>query len=144
MTDNDREIARTRREEAQRWLRLACEDLRVASICRDAKPPALTSAVFHVQQGAEKALKGFLVLARIRVRKTHDLDVLADLAAPAYPELKELFDAARPLTVWAVAFRYPSAGDVEEVVPDVSEQEEALKVVDRLAAALSTALSGDV
>lgn len=139
MSDIDNSIARHRHSEAQRWLRLADEDTRVARLCLAAAPAALASAAFHTQQAVEKALKGLLLLAEVRFGKTHDLDRLTALAAPAYPELAGLFEAVRPLTVWGIAFRYPSPGDVEEAAPDSAEQQAALTTVDRLAQALRMA-----
>jgi HEPN domain-containing protein len=139
MSATDEDITRHRRNEARRWLRLASEDARVARLCLAAEPTALASAAFHSQQAAEKVLKGLLVLAEIRFGKTHDLDRLTALAAPAYPDLQPLLEAVRPLTVWGTAFRYPSPGDVEEAAPEAPEQHAALTKIHRLAEALRAA-----
>jgi HEPN domain-containing protein len=139
MSDIDNDVANHRRREAERWLRLAGEDARVARLCLAAEPTALASAAFHTQQAAEKVLKGLLVLAEIRFGKTHDLDRLTALAGPAFPDLAPLLEAVRPLTIWGTAFRYPSPGDVEEAPPEAAEQNMALATVDRLAEALRKA-----
>jgi len=47
--------------ETKAWLRKAAYDLRVASHSLTASPPLLDDVVFHCQQAAEKALKGFLM-----------------------------------------------------------------------------------
>ena len=66
------------RDSVHEWLRYAQEDL--ASAERSIKPPPLVaSALFHSQQAAEKALKGYLVaLGLPRVPRTHDLGLLAE------------------------------------------------------------------
>jgi HEPN domain-containing protein len=54
------------------WLARAADDLEAAE--RLLKAPALFgAAVFHCQQAAEKALKGFLAWHDTPFRKTHDL-----------------------------------------------------------------------
>ena len=54
--------------ETKAWLRKAAYDLRVASHSLTASPPLLDDVVFHCQQAAEKALKGFLMWNNIPFR----------------------------------------------------------------------------
>ena len=136
MSEKNRNVEQERHREAQRWFALADEDVRVARSCAAMEPPALSSAAFHTQQAAEKVLKGLLVLAEVRFRKTHDMNELAGLAAPVYPELRADIDATRPLTVWGVAFRYPSLEDIEDPVPDVDTLEAMLTTISRLSEAM--------
>ena len=60
--------------ETKAWLRKAAYDLRAASHSLTASPPLLGDVVFHCQQAAEKALKGFLMWNNIPFRKTHSLE----------------------------------------------------------------------
>ena len=46
--------------ETRAWLIKAVTDLRAAELDLGASPPLLEDVVFHCQQAAEKALKGFL------------------------------------------------------------------------------------
>jgi len=62
------------RQEAQRWLDIAVEDIEVARASAGLPRPRLGAAAYHLQQACEKILKGLLVLAGQRIRKTHDLD----------------------------------------------------------------------
>ncbi len=91
------------------WLRLAKEDLANAAHDLAAVPPFLRSALFHCQQAAEKALKGFLTWRDIRFRKVHDLDVIGKQCVEADASLAELVDRVASLSVHAARFRYPGA-----------------------------------
>ena len=68
--------------EAERWFAIVAEDIDVARASAGLAYPRLGSAAYHLQQACEKALKGLLVLAGHRIRKTHDLDDLATEATP--------------------------------------------------------------
>ena len=46
--------------ETKSWFAKASEDLRAADFEFGATPPLLADIVFHCQQAAEKAMKGFL------------------------------------------------------------------------------------
>jgi HEPN domain-containing protein len=85
---------------AREWLRYAQTDLRAAVALLDLPEQELT-VCFHAQQAAEKALKAYLAwLSEEEIPKTHDLELLADLAvqrggaeAPS-SSLEELADYA--------------------------------------------------
>jgi len=55
------------------WLELAARDLRRVEILLAATPPDVEGALFHSQQTAEKALKGFLTWHDIAFRRVHEL-----------------------------------------------------------------------
>jgi len=61
--------------EARAWLHKASEDVRAAEVARAAQPPLRGAAVFHCQQAAEKAIKGFLTLQARLFRKTHSIEL---------------------------------------------------------------------
>jgi uncharacterized protein len=125
---------RARWEAAERWLAKAEADRRVATSCMAMVPPEPGSAAFHCQQAVEKLLKGFLVLAGKRSRKTHSLADLGALAQPQFPEIADLVAAAAGWSSWASDFRYPSENPPRE--PDDEELRRALAVIDALAARL--------
>lgn len=85
------------------WLAKADRDLKTAAHELTAASPFTGSAVFHAQQVAEKAMKGFLTFHDVPYRKTHDL-------------------AAAVLTQYAWKFRYP--GEPEE--PSLEEAETSI------------------
>jgi len=57
--------------ETRAWFVKAGEDLRAADFERSAAPPLTSDIVFHAQQAAEKAMKGFLTWHDRPFRKTH-------------------------------------------------------------------------
>ena len=54
------------------WLAKASSDLRAGAHALTADPPFTGDAVFHAQQAAEKAFKGFLAWHDVLFGKTHD------------------------------------------------------------------------
>ena len=63
-------------------------------------------ACWLAQQAAEKALKAILVFASIEPPRSHDLDLLRNLA-PAGWQLKTSLSDLAELSQWAVEARYP-------------------------------------
>jgi HEPN domain-containing protein len=98
--------------EVRSWLKKAASDLRGADIDLAASPPFIEARLFHCQQAAEKALKGFLTAHDRIFRKTHDLDELASACEAVDPTLHKVLHPARDLTVFAWEFRYPGEAEV--------------------------------
>lgn len=111
-------------DEARRWFAIAAQDIATAQLCLNHTEPLVGPAAYHVQQAAEKLIKGLLVAAGTSFRKTHDLDELAEQAALHYPKLGDHLDACRPLTIWSTIYRYPGLDD--DLGPISSEVAEAL------------------
>ena len=93
--------------ESRAWFQKSANDLRGAEIDLAAVPPLIEDALFHCQQAAEKAMKGFLTAHETIFRKTHDLDELGQACEQIDPSLKTVLYSARDLTVFAWEFRYP-------------------------------------
>jgi HEPN domain-containing protein len=129
---------RARRAVVERWLAVAEIDRQTGAACMAADPPLRVSAAFHCQQAVEKLLKGFLVLAAKRFRKTPSLAQLGAAAQASFPDIAELVAAAENWTVWAVAYRYPLAEGPDEAEPDNDELQRTLTTIDSLAARLRT------
>jgi len=83
-----------RAEEARERLRLAARDLSMADLALADTVPLIGEALFHAQQAAEKALKGYLVWHGIRHPLTHDIRQLLDLSAPLDSTLDVALTAA--------------------------------------------------
>jgi HEPN domain-containing protein len=117
------------------WLARAADDLEAAE--RLLKAPALFgAAVFHCQQAAEKALKGFLAWHDTPFRKTHDLEESGEACIAIDATLRETIDRAIPLTEYAWKFRYP--GEPEE--PTREEADDALAAARDVYAAVAALL----
>ena len=108
--------------EVRGWFLKAAEDLRAADFERTAQPPLGTDIVFHAQQAAEKAMKGFLTWHDRPFRKTHNLIEIGEACAAADSTLDALLRRAAPLTEYAWKFRYPG----EPELPPLNEAEAAL------------------
>lgn len=92
----------------------------------------LDVAIYHCQQAAEKALKGFLTLHDLAFSKTHDIRLLVQLATKANPEFHNFEDTADFLTPYATEFRYP--GEIMnpskgEFLEALTKAEEILKFI---------------
>jgi HEPN domain-containing protein len=108
--------------ETRVWLAKSANDLGIAEALSRNDPPFLDDVVFHCQQAAEKALKGFLAWHKTGFRKTHNLEEIGEQCLKLDPTLKDLIDRATPLTEYAWKFRYPG----EPEAPSREEAEEAL------------------
>ena len=80
------------------------EHLRAAEALMAASPPLFNEAVFHCQQAAEKALKGFLTWNGRAFRKTHNLEEIGEQCMSIDPALRETVDQAAPLSEYAGSF----------------------------------------
>ncbi len=126
--------------ETRAWFQKATNDLRGADIDLAAVPPLVEDALFHCQQAAEKAMKGYLTAHERVLRKTHDLDELARACETIEPTLKTMLHDARDLTVFAWEFRYPGDSHVpsqEETVQILAWARQVVTLpLDRLPAAI--------
>jgi HEPN domain-containing protein len=104
------------------WLTKASMDCKAAAFELTAVPPFLADIVFHAQQAAEKALKGYLAWHDIPFRKTHDLAEIGRQCSEIDPSLEALLARAARLTEYAWKFRYPGGADE----PTREEAERAL------------------
>lgn len=99
-------------QEPKHWLEFAKIDLLSAqSLTRD---EYFSTAAYHCQQCAEKALKGFLIAHEADLLKTHDLVKLLGLCKKIDPEFCCLDNACSVLTVLATQFRYPSEFEIPD------------------------------
>jgi len=98
------------------WLTKAMHDLASARILGSGNDPVLDTAIYHCHQAAEKALKGFLLCHGEPFGKTHDLEVLATLAARIDAGYSRWQEVAIALTPYATQYRYPGVAD-----PDIAE-----------------------
>ena len=87
-----------KRELVRAWLSRAHHDLVWARKLAADPDPLRDTAIFHCQQAAEKAVKGFLVFQDQRFEKTHDIEVLLRLAVAFEPRFEPLAAAADRLS----------------------------------------------
>lgn len=110
--------------EHEHWLLIAQEDLTSAKIL--SQTPLMT-ALFHIQQCAEKALKAYIVLKKDSFTKTHDLGRLIDICMEMDENFETLRFLAAVLTPYETAGRYPSSDfirlNVEEIEKIIKQAE---------------------
>ena len=95
-------------ELVRNWLIKAQHDLAAARKLATGPDPYLDVAVYHCQQAAEKAVRGFLVFHDQPFEKTHDVEVLVSSAQHYDSGFSTQLEAAVRLTPYATEFRYPS------------------------------------
>ena len=126
--------------ETRAWFSKAGNDLRAGTFELGAVPPLTSDIVFHTQQAAEKAMKGFLTWHGQVYRKTHNLVEIGEACAAIDPTLEPLLRRAAELTEYAWRFRYP--GNPEE--PTEKEAREALALAREVFDSLLYRLPPDV
>jgi HEPN domain-containing protein len=104
------------------WLVKAEHDLLAAQKLSDEPEIYGDVAIYHCQQSAEKAVKGFLISHNQVFPKTHDIRLLIQLAIAINPSFEQFQEASEMLTPYATEFRYPS--DIMQ--PTQEELEDAL------------------
>jgi HEPN domain-containing protein len=88
----------------------------------------LDTAIYHCQQAAEKAVKGYLVFCDQEFERTHDVELLIRTAALYAQEFVNWIDAGIELTPYARLYRYP--GSATE--PNFEQVEQALSAAEGL------------
>jgi HEPN domain-containing protein len=89
------------------WLTKAQHDLASARVLAANAPPLLDTAIYHCQQAAEKAVKGYLVFCDQEFERVHDIEMLIRAAMSCAPEFVDWIDAGIELTPYARIYRYP-------------------------------------
>lgn len=108
-------------QEHKRWLKIVDQDLKSAKGLL--KIEIFSTATYHCQQAAEKALKAYLVFKNHTITKTHDLMRLIELCSKFDKTFEKLYDAAEHLNPFATKFRYPTEFDI----PDFEDTKKAIQ-----------------
>lgn len=101
---------------ARAWFVKARDDLRAGEAVLAPDPPLVEDALFHAQQAAEKAIKGYLIWHGQTFRKVHDLREVGGAAIAIDPTLEPPLREVARLSPFAGVFRYPT--DMGEPTPD--------------------------
>ncbi len=90
-------------------LRLADRDIAALAVLSDSEEVHLSIICFHAQQTIEKCLKAALFCHRVEFRRTHDLQLLANLLAEHGWRTPLSADQLAALQPCAVLLRYDDA-----------------------------------
>ena len=96
-----------KRQLVQSWLTKAQHDLASARVLAASTEPLLDTAIYHCQQAAEKAVKGFLAFCDQEFERIHDVEVLIRAAAAHEAGFSGWVEVGRHLTPFARIYRYP-------------------------------------
>ena len=116
------------------WLHKANNDLKSSLKLLEGDDPIMDTAIYHTQQCAEKALKGYLAFKREPLKKTHDIELLVEICSAIDIEFEKLYDCSENLTPYATAFRYPDIylePDYDEVYEAIGMAKEILEFVEK-------------
>ena len=100
------------------WIERGKQDLGLASLGLDHEEHSDAVAV-SLQQAMEKIVKGALLAAGWRLRKTHDLEQLLYDLIEHLPECDQFLDLGRILTTFFEDDRYPPGSKIELNVEDM-------------------------
>jgi HEPN domain-containing protein len=89
------------------WLIKAYHDLISAKKLTYDQEPVLDTAIYHTQQCAEKALKGYLSYQQQPPQKSHNLRFLVERCQEIDETFAAIIDDAEELSPFATAYRYP-------------------------------------
>lgn len=131
-----------KRDLVRAWLIKARNDLDTARQISGLPDGHLDAAIYHCQQAAEKAVKGFLAFHDVELARTHDLRRLIQMTSSVDAAFSGWMDAAITLTPYATAYRYP--GESGTLEPSRSEFDEALKLAADLVAFVCSSLPAEV
>ncbi|NJL50152.1 MAG: HEPN domain-containing protein [Leptolyngbyaceae cyanobacterium SM2_5_2] len=113
----------------------AQHDLASARVLSTTNPPLLDTAIYHCQQAAEKAVKGYLAFCDLDIPRTHDIELLLQEATACNPEFSAQSNAGLELTPYAQIYRYPGFSpdpDQEEFARALTLAEEVYDFVSNL------------
>jgi len=97
------------------WLRYSHNDLISARhLYNDLHPKQIEVACYLSQQGAEKAIKGYLFFKDIEPLRIHNLVELCQLCMQYDGAFESILDMCVELTPYGVAVRYPNELAVDE------------------------------
>lgn len=112
------------------WLTKARNDLDTARLVSGAAEGHLDTAIYHCQQGGEKALKAFIAAQALAIQRTHDLKLLLAACINFEPAFGQWIADAKLLAPLVSSFRYPDEAPVAE--PTRTEFDEALAAAQRI------------
>lgn len=107
-------------KEMEEWFKIAKEDYESAIFLTNMNKKPLEVICFHCQQSAEKDLKGFLVKKDIKIKRTHNLEMILKSCIEIDPKFKKLIKNCIRLRDYAVELRYPYRLEINEKIMEIA------------------------
>jgi HEPN domain-containing protein len=120
------------KEVAIQWLLYAKGDLKSAKVLIAAKDIPMRNVCYLAQQSVEKSLKALLILLKVSIIKTHDLDLLVNKLPQDIKKKFDSFDLSW-LSEWSVEARYPGEwpdATISEARQAIDIAEDIMKISD--------------
>jgi|TergutMp193P3_1026864.scaffolds.fasta_scaffold65490_3 HEPN domain-containing protein len=109
--------------DVNKWIHFALMDFDLAAkVAKDYYPAPIEIICYHCQQAAEKILKAYTLANGNPLKKTHDLNVLANDCKQFFTEFDKLQKSCLSLTKYEIISRYPPLVDLTE-----TDMKQALK-----------------
>jgi len=121
------------------WIKYSRNDLSMAKATLELSKNYRNGAAFLAQQSAEKIIKAYLTFKKVRVPKTHDMELLINEVSKIDLILSKKIIKAKTLTIYAVTYRYP---DAEKRPLTVAKVKAAIKVADLVYSSCLKDISG--
>ena len=103
------------------WYQKSANDMDMVRRALEGDPDMnLEGAAYHVQQAAEKLIKGYLTDLGIHHGFTHDIGALANLIPNANPHKADVV-ALDATTSWATQWRYPNDDPAANSPPTLAD-----------------------
>jgi len=124
--------------DAERWFHFAGEDLRMAKLAFEEQ--IYNQVCFHIQQSAEKSLKGLLAHQGKTPPRTHLMSDLLQLIEPGL--FKDVHIDILLLDRFYIPTRYPDAlpGALPDGMPNKQDAEDAMQTAQRIVETLARQL----
>jgi len=110
------------------WIYKAENDLKSAKKLLAGDDPIMDTSIYHTQQCAEKALKGYLAFKSQALKKSHDIELLVEICSKIDIEFESLYVFSENLNPYSTAFRYPDI----YLEPDFDEVNEAIEMARKI------------
>lgn len=90
------------------WLLFATYDLRTAKLLIDIDESFISTALFHAQEGAIKALTGYLLSKNVSIKKPSNILKLAKRCSMFNPDFSSILQDISAISPYSIKIRYPN------------------------------------
>ncbi len=117
------------KKQAEEWFERGRHDIETAQLLYDERGYT-DSIAYHIQQGVEKYLKGYLVLHGKKPPKIHELDALLNQITAFDDSFNDFLDLCEKVSRYYIEDRYPPGPPVEyeyeEIKADIDKAMELI------------------
>lgn len=120
------------KKQAMEWFKRGDHDVETAQLIYDEKGYT-DSIAYHIQQGIEKYLKGYIVLNAIKPPRIHELDTLLDIISDFDNSFEDFLELCIKASKYYIEDRYPPGPpqdySYEEIKKDLDKTWDLIKII---------------